>query len=1096
MANSSSAQNVQLNLKINGTDAFNTLKDLNAHLSATKGKIIKMNRDDPNYDHVSKHLRDLIEKQKAWTKEIYNTQKEAKNFFDKFKSGLAGIAGAVSVGSLISSGIQSAMGYVNSFFANAQAASTLGEQMQAQLAMAIKSTGGAAGITRDRLNELSAALMKQTGISKGAIAQSQALLLTFTEIGGEIYDQTLPLILDMSKAFGQDLHTSTIQVGKALNDPILGLTALRKIGVSFSESQSQVIHKLQKTGDLVGAQKVILKELAREFGGVAEAVSNTNSGQLESFNTRIAAIQGSIGRLITAFKAAHLNALEPFVRLLEKITSSNMPAKLQEEQTELKHLVGAISMTNTNQDVRNQLISELQGKYPDFLGNIKKEDASNELLARRLQAVNNQYREKIFMAANEEKIQELQERKNKVLKEEAKARIEIAKASKLSAEELAKLDDKEIENLGRKQQREALNKKLKSSRFVSEGSMRETNRMELILNARKHILEIDKKIGVLTNANAIYTNKIQKDQIKGIDDEIVKLKELEAEKIKASRTAKEKAEEKEKFDSEIARLEGKKNTLLGISTKQITTKDGPTEEEKKKAAELKAIRKKALHDLEELNDGFKDLQIKEFEDSLAADQKEIQQKKNKYEALIQEREKYLKNPHLSKEQKSEVKEQISTLKTDRHHSVGKIEVRQEKERIAQITELRAQFHVVKEREIEKEINLINKKYARLKEDAKGNAKAIEMLESHQATDLANAKIREEQRFQNEKKALQDSGLTNTLSKEEQERANIKQKYDAKIETLKEHFSEELQLTEDFKNKLAELEAAKNKEIAHKTQAAKAEEAKKVKDTICTITQDTANAVFSIMSNNRQAETQEHISEINKQRAAELANKDLTEEQKKAINAKYDKQIAAEKLRAWQADKNANLGQAVINGALAVIKVLHNPIQAALTGVAAAAQIAVIDAQKPPKFAKGGQLPQGPTHANGGISLIAPNGQKVGEIEGGEPILSRETYANNRQLIDALLYSSQRLNGTSIRMNTHEAIRAERMFRYGGLAPTTVNNTNQTVHNSSVDLSILIHELRALQLAVREEKTRPVEFNYRVFEAYRDRIDGIRAGVDA
>ncbi len=155
MANNSSAQNVQLNLKINGSDAFNTLKDLNAHLAATKGKIIKMNRDDPSYAHMSKHLQDLREKQKAWNNEIYTSQKAAKSFFDNFKNGLAGIAGAVSVGTLIATGIQSAMSSITSFFTNAQSAAKQGEQTQAQLAMAIKSTGGAAGVTRDRLNELS-----------------------------------------------------------------------------------------------------------------------------------------------------------------------------------------------------------------------------------------------------------------------------------------------------------------------------------------------------------------------------------------------------------------------------------------------------------------------------------------------------------------------------------------------------------------------------------------------------------------------------------------------------------------------------------------------------------------------------------------------------------------------------------------------------------------------------------------------------------------------------------------------------------------------------------------------------------------------------
>ena len=1083
MANNSSAQTVQLNLKINGSDAFNTLKDLNAHLAATQGKVIKMNRDDPSYANMSKHLRDLKEKQKAWNNEIYSGQKAAKNFFDNFKSGLAGIAGAVSVGTLIAGGMQSAMSAVTSFFTNAQAASTKGEQMQAQLAQAIKSTGGAAGITRDRLNELSAALAHQTGISKSAIAESQALLLTFTEIGGEIYDQTLPLIADMSKAFSQDLFTSTIQVGKALNDPILGLTALRKIGVSFSESQAQVIHKLQETGDLAGAQKVILKELAREFGGVAEAVSNTNSGKLESFNTRIGAIQASVGGLITAMKAASLSGLEPFVRLLEKATATNMPAKLREEQSELNTLVGAISMTNNNQAVRNQLIGELQAKYPDFLGNIKKEDASNELLERRLIAVNKQYREKIFMAANDEKIAQIQKERNKATDEEAKARMRVAEYTGLSAVALAKLTDEQIKAIAIKKQNETIKEAGVGALMGGLGAMvmgginvaKAVKDVDAIVNSRQRIADSLKEENDLIAANAIYSDKVKTGRLKDIDDEIAKLKALK----------------EVKNEAEIARLEGEKNTLLGISSKQ-KTEHALTEEEKKKAAELKAAKEKALHEFEKLGDEYKKLKITQFQDSLAANEKEIQQEKDKYQALIEEREKYLKNPNINKEQKQEVKEQISTLKKDRETSVNTIEVRQEQDRITQLTELRAQFHVVKEKEVEKEIKLINKKYADLKAKAKGNAKAIALLEGYQATDLANVKIREEQRFQHEKKELQASGLTSMLSKEEQEMAQIKQKYDAKIEALKENYSEELQLTQDFQDQIAAIIAAKNKEVADK----KKEESKKVNDFLINATQEAANAVFSIASTNRQAETQEHIGEINRQREAELANKDLTEEQKKAINAKYDKQIASEKLRAWQADKSANLTQAVINGALAIVKALPNPILAAAAGIAAAAQIAVIDSQKPPQFAKGGQLPQGPTHANGGISLMAPNGQKVGEIEGGEPILSRETYANNRQLIDALLYSSQRLNGAAIGINTREAIKADRMFRHGGIAPTTVNNTTHQVTNQATDLSILVQKFDELKAAVQEGNSRPIEFNYRVMEAFRDKIESVRAGVEA
>lgn len=88
---SNSAQNVQLNLKINGADAFNTLKDLNAHVSATKGKIIKMNIDDPSYAHVAKNLRDLTEKQKHGAMKFTTPKKRQKAFLMILNKGWVGL---------------------------------------------------------------------------------------------------------------------------------------------------------------------------------------------------------------------------------------------------------------------------------------------------------------------------------------------------------------------------------------------------------------------------------------------------------------------------------------------------------------------------------------------------------------------------------------------------------------------------------------------------------------------------------------------------------------------------------------------------------------------------------------------------------------------------------------------------------------------------------------------------------------------------------------------------------------------------------------------------------------------------------------------
>jgi hypothetical protein len=143
-------------------------------------------------------------------------------------------------------------------------------------------------------------------------------------------------------------------------------------------------------------------------------------------------------------------------------------------------------------------------------------------------------------------------------------------------------------------------------------------------------------------------------------------------------------------------------------------------------------------------------------------------------------------------------------------------------------------------------------------------------------------------------------------------------------------------------------------------------------------QQISEAIFSIKQNQIQAELDAKLSAIDKEREAELANQNLTEEEKEAINEKYRKKEAAIKLAAWKKEKNAALSQAAINGALAITKTFatygFTPaawVAAAAQGVSTAAQIAVIASQKPPEFRKGGytdqdasdDIPAGIVHTN-------------------------------------------------------------------------------------------------------------------------------------
>ncbi len=130
-------------------------------------------------------------------------------------------------------------------------------RVEAQLGAAIKSTGGAAGLTKNELTGMAAALQQTTNFGDEATIGAQALLLTFTKVGRETFPQAIETILDMSSALGTDLKSATIQVGKALNDPIAGVTALTRSGVQFTEQQKEQIKTLTESGNVLEAQRVI-----------------------------------------------------------------------------------------------------------------------------------------------------------------------------------------------------------------------------------------------------------------------------------------------------------------------------------------------------------------------------------------------------------------------------------------------------------------------------------------------------------------------------------------------------------------------------------------------------------------------------------------------------------------------------------------------------------------------------------------------------------------------------------------------------------------------------------------------------------------------
>jgi hypothetical protein len=173
------------------------------------------------------------------------------------------------------------------------------EKAEAQLNAVLKSTAGVAGLTANELKNMANSLQQVTTFGDEAILEAQSLLLTFTKVGEDVFPQATETILNMSTAMGTDLQSSTVQLGKALNDPIAGIGALSRVGVQLTETQKEQIKKFTEMGDVASAQKVILGELETQFGGLARASAETMAGGLEQMTNAVGDAGEAIGSLLS-----------------------------------------------------------------------------------------------------------------------------------------------------------------------------------------------------------------------------------------------------------------------------------------------------------------------------------------------------------------------------------------------------------------------------------------------------------------------------------------------------------------------------------------------------------------------------------------------------------------------------------------------------------------------------------------------------------------------------------------------------------------------------------------------------------------------------
>ncbi len=223
--------------------------------------------------------------QKAIAKEmggVGNVGKKAGDELGKgtsggFGSAIKGLAGLIA-GVFTVNAIKN---FTKDSIMAAEAVSTANARIVA-VADAMGTFGSETGAVTDRLIDFAKSNEILLAVDENVIKATQAKLLTFGELAatadeaGGAFDRATLAAIDLEAAGFGPAESQAVALGKALNDPTKGLAALGKSGITFTDAEKDKIAALQESGDLLGAQEILLGAIEGQVKGTAAATADAS----------------------------------------------------------------------------------------------------------------------------------------------------------------------------------------------------------------------------------------------------------------------------------------------------------------------------------------------------------------------------------------------------------------------------------------------------------------------------------------------------------------------------------------------------------------------------------------------------------------------------------------------------------------------------------------------------------------------------------------------------------------------------------------------------------------------------------------------------
>jgi ribosomal protein L12E/L44/L45/RPP1/RPP2 len=198
-------------------------------------------------------------------------------------------------------GIGLGLGQIANYATNAVKGFEQAEIASSKLASVMQSMG--VGMATQRVDAYAESLQDLTAVDADIIKAAQTKLATFANLNktinksGGAFDRATVAAIDLAAAGFGSIESNAVQLGKAMNDPIKGISSLTRNGITFTAQEKLKIKTLVQSNKTLEAQDLILKAIEKQVGGTAEAGVSV----FDRLNRSMESVSDEVGKILLPY---------------------------------------------------------------------------------------------------------------------------------------------------------------------------------------------------------------------------------------------------------------------------------------------------------------------------------------------------------------------------------------------------------------------------------------------------------------------------------------------------------------------------------------------------------------------------------------------------------------------------------------------------------------------------------------------------------------------------------------------------------------------------------------------------------------------------